>query len=198
MFTYDDATHCYRLDGHKIPSLTQMLDRDGWNAHLDQAPAGVVNAKAIWGTRLHCALLAAEHQIPELVYPEYEPHAKAWLALCKTMGWGPLPTWEKAELPVLYHKDGFAFGFTPDRVKPTAVVELKGTYSPHPSHSIQTALQVIGMGYSRDTDRYIAYFDKAGLKKLHTCAPTFVHNGNTLNVFDEADRIIFEYAQEMP
>ena len=63
MFTYDDARHEYTLDGQKIPSLTQMLDRDGWNAHLDQAPAGVVNAKAIWGTRLHCALLAAEHRI---------------------------------------------------------------------------------------------------------------------------------------
>lgn len=196
MLTYDDATHVYRANGTPIPSLTQMLDSDGWNAHLSQAPAGVVAAKAEWGTQLHHNLNCAEHGFP--VDPAFGLHVTMWLDLCRKMGWvNPLPIWENSEMPKLYHQDGFAFGFTPDRVHPSVVVEIKGTYSPHPSHSIQTALQVIGMGYDRATPRYVAYFDKNGLKKLHTCAPTFVHQGNTLNVFDEADRIIFEYAMEM-
>jgi hypothetical protein len=198
MLNYDDATHVYRLDDKPITSLTQMLDRDGWNVHLGQAPVEVVNAKALWGTRLHTSLLAAEHGLPELIGKEFGLHVTEWMDLCRKMQWvNPLPIWEKAELPMLYQKDGFAFGFTPDRAHPSAVVEIKGTYSPHPSHSIQTALQVLGMGYDRLTPRYIAYFSKDGLKKLHTCAPTFVHQGNTLNAFDEAERIIFEYA-EMP
>jgi hypothetical protein len=193
MFTYSDTEHCYRIDGTKIPSLTGMLDSDGWNAHLSQAPAGVVAAKADWGTRLHENLNRSEHGFP--VAPEFGLHVTTWLDLCRKMGWvKPMPIWEKAEMPMLYHQDGFAFGFTPDRASPAAVVEIKGTYSPHPSHSIQTALQVIGMGYDRSTPRYVAYFDKESLKKLHTCAPTFVHNGNTLNVFDEAERVIFEHA----
>jgi hypothetical protein len=113
------------------------------------------------------------------------------------MKWGypRLPIWKNAEMPTLAKTEGFVFGFTPDRAAPQVVVELKGTYSPHPGHSVQTALQVIGMGYDRKTLRYVCYFDKAGIKKLHLCEPSVVRNGKTLDVFQEAERIIFEYAE---
>ena len=151
MFRYDDNTHTYTLDGKVIPSLTQMLSLDGWSDHLKAAPAAVVAAKAEWGTELHNALSYVEHGFDDLITPEYEPHCKAWMTACRRMGWiNPLPIWEKAELPALGRFQGIVWGFTPDRVSPKAVVEIKGTYSPHASHSIQTALQVIGMGVRKN------------------------------------------------
>lgn len=191
-FCYREDIHEYRLDGIRIPSLTQMLDSDGLNAHLDGAPAGVVWAKANWGSDLHLALNKAEYGYD--VDGDFLPHASAWLDVCRKMGWGPVPVWKKCELPVLAQVEGFVFGFTPDRAARQAVVEIKGTYSPHISHGIQTALQVIGMDYPRDTPRYVAYFDKAGLKKLHTCGPTVKRDGQEIDVYAEADRIIFEHA----
>jgi hypothetical protein len=86
------------------------------------------------------------------------------------------------------------WAFTPDRAAPEAVVEIKGTYAPHPSHHIQTALQVLGMGYPESTPRYIAYFTKEGLKRLVPCERTINHNGSTLDVFDECRRILFDHA----
>lgn len=193
-FTYQDDVHEYRLDGVILPSLTGMLDADGLNSHLDHAPAGVVQAKAEWGTALHLALQKAEYGYG--VEKDFIQHCASWLEICLKMGWGypGNPIWKKCELPMLALVDGFAFGFTPDRASLEAVVEIKGTYSPHISHGIQTALQVIGMGYPRSTPRFIAYFDKAGLKRLHQCGPTIKRDGQELNVYDEADRIIFEYA----
>lgn len=191
-FVYKDDTHEYLLDGTHIPSLTQMLSADGLNAHLDAAPAGVVQAKAEWGTRLHLALQLAEYGYE--FEAEFQPHAAAWLDVCRKMKWGPLPIWKKCELPVLAQTEGFVWGFTPDRAAPDAVVEIKGTYSPQVSHGIQVALQVVGMGYPRSTPRYVAYFDKAGLKKLHLCGPTVKRNGQEIDVYAEVDRIIFEHA----
>lgn len=193
-FRYKDEGHEYLLDGVHIPSLTQMLDADGLNAHLDEAPAGVVQAKAEWGTRLHFALQKAEYGFG--IEEEFKQHCVDWLDLSRKMGWGypGNPIWKKCELPVLAQVEGFVFGFTPDRVAPGAVVEIKGTYSPAVSHGIQVALQVIGMDYPRSTPRFVAYFDKAGIKKLVTCGPTVKRDNQQIDVFAEADRIIFEHA----
>lgn len=193
-FRYQDDTHEYRLEGTLIPSLTQMLEADGLNAHLDAAPPDVVRAKAEWGTRLHLALQKVEYGFG--VDKEFMQHCAGWIDICKRMGWGypSNPIWKICELPVLAQIDGFVFGFTPDRVAPEAVVEIKGTYSPQVSHGIQVALQVIGMGYPRSTPRYVAYFDKAGLKRLHQCGPTVKRNNQEIDVYAEADRIIFEHA----
>ncbi len=56
------------------------------------------------------------------------------------------------------------------------------------------ALQVIGMGYDRKTPRLVCYFDKAGLKRLVTCGPTIKRDGQEIDVFAEAERIILEHA----
>lgn len=193
-FTYKDDTHEYRVGDIVVPSLTRMLSADGLSAHLDMAPPAVLRAKADWGTALHLALQKVEYGYG--VDKEFIPHCANWLDMSQKMGWGypGNPIWKKCELPMLAQVEGFVFGFTPDRAAPEAVVEIKGTYSPHISHGIQTALQVIGMGYPRSTPRYIAYFDKAGMKRLHQCGPTVKRDGQELNVYDEADRIIFEHA----
>jgi len=193
-FQYKDDVHEYRVNGILIPSLTGILAADGLDAHLENVPAATLRAKSEWGTRLHLALQQAEYACD--FEEEFNPHCAAWLDTCRLVGWRQfgVSIWKNCELPVFANVDGFLFGFTPDRVAPEAVVEIKGTYSPQVSHGIQTALQVIGMGYPRSTPRYVAYFDKAGLKKLHRCGPTIKRNNQEIDVYAEADRIIFEHA----
>lgn len=194
-FRYIEAEHLYLLDRQPIPSLTGMLSADGCNAHLDSAPAATVAAKAEWGTVLHLALQKVEYD-HAMVTVGFEKHCKDWLEACSLSGWirAGFPIWKNCEIPALANIQGLVFGFTPDRAAPEAVVEIKGTYSPHFGHGIQTALQVLGMGYDRKTPRFVAYFDKQGLKKLHTCGPNILRDGQTLDVFAEAERIIFEQA----
>ena len=194
--TYRDDTHEYFADGIFVPSLTQMLSADGLDADLDRVPLATLEAKRDWGTRLHLALLRAEYG--DGVDPEFKQHCVDWLDTLRKMKWmNPQPIWKNAEMPVLGECEGFIFGFTPDRVSPEAVVEIKGTYSPSPSHGIQTALQVIGMGYPRTTPRWLAYFDKERMKKLCKCSDTVKRNGQILDVWAEAERIIFEHAIEL-
>lgn len=195
-FSYRESDHLYLLDEVPIPSLTQMLGADGCSSHLNGAPPAVVAAKTSWGSRLHLALQKVEYGFG--VEEEFKQHCIDWLMLCERMEWGKthLPIWKNCELPALAQIEGFVFGFTPDRAAPEAVVEIKGTYSPHYGHGIQTALQVIGMGYKRDTPRFVAYFDKAGIKKMIPCGPTIKRDGQVLDVWGEAERIIFEQAKE--
>jgi hypothetical protein len=193
-FQYREAEHLYLLDGDPIPSLTQMLGQDGCSDHLGQVPADILEAKTKWGTALHLALQKVEYGFG--VDEGFKQHCVDWLMCCERMGWGKdhAPIWKVCELPVLAQFEGLVFGFTPDRVAPEAVVEIKGTYAMHYSHGIQTALQVIGMKYPRETRRYVAYFDKDGLKKLATCGPTIKRDGQVLSVWDEAERIMFDHA----
>ena len=192
-FTYNDETHEYRQDGRLVPSLTGMLAADGLNGHLDHVPATTLEAKRDFGSRLHLALAKAEYGFG--VEEEFKQQCVDWLDLCRKMKWlQGNPIWKNCELPVLAQYEGFVFGFTPDRAAPEAVVEIKGTYSPQVSHGIQVALQVLGMGYPRETPRFVAYFDRDRLKKLVQCGPTIKRDGQTLDVFAEAERIIMEHA----
>lgn len=193
-FHYDDAAHLYTLDGKTIPSLTGMLDADGLSGHLDQVPAATLDAKRDWGKRLHLALQKVEYGFG--VDEEFKQHCVDWLDLCRKMKWtvGGNPIWKNCELPALARYEGFIWGFTPDRAAPEAVVEIKGTYSPQVSHGIQVSLQVLGMGYARTTPRYVAYFDKAGLKRLVTCGPAVKRDNEQIEVFTEAERIVMEHA----
>ena len=194
ILTYTEADHLYLADGTEVPSLTGMLSADGCSDHLDAAPPAVIEAKRGWGSNLHLALQKVEYGFG--VDKDFKQHCIDWLTCCERMGWvkDHNPIWKNCELPVLAEIDGFVFGFTPDRASPQAVVEIKGTYSMHYSHGIQTALQVMGMGYPRETPRFVAYFDKTGLNKVVPCGETIRRDGQVLSVWDEADRILFERA----
>jgi hypothetical protein len=194
--TYNEERHEYLNNGLAVPSLTGMLAADGLSKHLDSVPAATLEAKRDWGSRLHMALQKAEYGYG--IEDEFKAHCAGWLDVCRKMDWGNpatglLPIWKNCELPALARYEGFVFGFTPDRASPRTVVEIKGTYAPAVSHGIQVALQVIGMGYDRKTPRFVCYFDKAGLKRLVTCGPTIKRDGKELDVFAEAERIIFEH-----
>jgi hypothetical protein len=197
-FRYVEDTHQYFLDEIELPTLTGMLSADGCSDHLDNVPPDVLKAKTEWGSRLHLALQKAEYGFG--IYPEFKQHCVDWLDFCRKMKWTGKdghPIWTVCEIPRLARVGGFVWGYTPDRVSPQVVVEIKGTYAPHYGHGIQTALQVIGEGLPRETKRVVVYFDKEGLKKMATCTDSIKRDGQTLSVWDEADRIIFEHALAM-
>ncbi len=182
VLAYNDELHLYTVDGTSVPSLTQMLDADGQNAHLKFVPQDIVEAKADYGIAGHKALQLAD------LGEEYEPcwihHVEGWLNHSALMHW---KEWEIVEKQCWAFYNGFCYGFTPDRASwGKAVVEIKFTYNKHPSHCIQTALQVIGLGYPRATPRYVVYFDRTGFKHMTTC--------DNNNDYDEAERIICEQA----
>ena len=57
------------------------------------------------------------------------------------------------------------------------------------------------MGYSRQTPRYVIYFDKEGMKKSRgviLCGDTIERDGRTVNVWEEAERILFDHAVQLP
>ena len=195
-FSFDENTHVYRLDGQVLPTLTGMLTADGWNGYLRDVPAEVLSAKCKFGTALHQALLHAEYGYE--YDAQFQPHAFEWLKICRRMDWVkksfPLPIWENSEMPMAAKVGGLVFGMTPDRAHPDVVVELKATYAPHESHNLQTAMQVMGMGYKYDTSRFVAYFDRKGFRKLIPCGPNVVRDGQMLDVYAEAERIIYEHA----
>lgn len=193
-FSFDEQKHLYSLDGQALPSLTQMLAADGWSAYIRDVPVEVLNAKRDFGTALHQALLWAEYGYD--YDAAFQPHAFEWLKICRRMNWirQGHAIWKNAEMPMVAHVEGLCFGMTPDRAHPEAVVELKATYSPHESHNVQTAMQVLGMGYDRKTPRFVAYFDKRGFRKLIPCSSKVTRDGRTLDVWIEAERLIFEYA----
>ena len=199
---YDDHEHTYTVEGVRVPSLTEMLAFDGLSDHLDKVPKAMLEAKKEWGTRLHLALTKAEYDFG--VEEEFKNHCADWLDLVRKCKWGKPdrnPIWKLAELPALGQYEGLFWGFTPDRAAPEAVVEFKGTYSQNISHNLQTAIQVIGMGYSRQTPRYVVYFDREGMKRtkgIILCGDTIDRDGRTLSVWDEAERIIFDWAVALP
>jgi len=201
-FRYDDALHVYVVGDEIVPSVTQMLAQDGLSEHLEAVPRATLEAKREWGTRLHQALLKVEYDFG--IEDEFKQHSIAWLDFVRKMKWGKPdrnPIWKNAELPALGHYEGLYFGFTPDRAAPEAIVEFKGTYSQHISHNLQTAIQVIGMGYSRQTPRYVVYFDREGMKRtkgIILCGDTIERDGRTVSVWDEAERIIFDFAVALP
>jgi hypothetical protein len=199
---YNDERHEYSAAGVIVPSVTQMLALDGLSDHLDKVPAATLQAKKEWGTRLHSALTKAEYEFG--VDEEFKQHCVDWLDVVRKMKWGKPdrnPIWKLAELPALGQYEGLFWGFTPDRAAPEAVVEFKGTYSQHISHNLQTAIQTIGMGYSRQTPRYVVYFDREGMKRtkgIILCGDTIERDGRTVSVWDESERIIFDYAVALP
>jgi len=192
-FSFDEHSHVYRLNGQVLPTLTGMLTADGWNGYLRDVPAEVLSAKCKFGTALHQALLHAEYGYE--YDAAFQPHAFEWLKICRRMDWVRQghPIWANSEMPMAANVGGLVFGMTPDRAHPDVVVELKATYAPHESHNLQTAMQVMGMGY-QFSDRYVAYFDRKGFRKLIPCGPYVTRDGRKLDVYTEAERIIYEHA----
>lgn len=141
---FDAPTHTYRLNGRRVPSVTQIT---GTIAPLVGIPREVLEAKADLGTAVH---LATEYHdqddldwdgLPDIVRPYLEAYARFRAET------GFIPTRIEARVS----NPTFAYAGTLDRigtfarlkgVRTTApcLVDLKATYRIAPIYGVQTAL----------------------------------------------------------
>ena len=107
---FEASTHTYTLDGKEIPSVTEIC------APLTAGkypPAGVVDAAAARGTRVHelCALYDMD-ALPEQFEGDLLPYLQAWASFCRDYR----PQWEYIEHCMSGELDGDPLAGTADRI----------------------------------------------------------------------------------
>lgn len=145
--TFEPEGHIYRLDGKRIPSLTQILDAAGF-IDYSMVPLETLKAKAAFGTRVHeyCHWFdQGELDLADLKpYPQYESRVLGWADFVKDYDLQPDLAW--AERPMVLQLNGSRFAMTPDRYAMShqgpCVVEIKCSCDLMPAYALQTAAQV--------------------------------------------------------
>jgi hypothetical protein len=141
-FTFDEATHTYRLGGEVLPSITQVMARVGLTDY-SMVPASVLAAAQARGSAVHVATQL--YDIGTLDYatldPAIYPYLQAWLDFCRDYKFDP----SFIEQPL--HNGQYAG--TPDRVgdllwgkkRMPAVVEIKTSAVGDDAPGVQMAAQ---------------------------------------------------------
>lgn len=137
-FHYDEVDHAYYLDGQRIPSITQLIDRGG----LVNGAEYFTEESRRRGTEIHqlCADWDMGALDPLTVTSSRRPYLLGYIAACQALK----PTWEAIE--EADHHPVYRFAGRTDRVgvvnRLQSVAEIKSaTKARH--HAIQTALQAI-------------------------------------------------------
>ena len=185
---FDPVTHIYRpdgVDGHVVPSVTQILQMVGamnYNAnnldYVSYGPAdlGVTKYKAIdWeyykdkGSKVHLALQYLDEGTLDLktLDPELKGKVEAWLNFLKDSGF------VSREIEKIYHNSTYGVCCTVDRVGhfsdgKSIILEIKpAAYETW--HDLQTAGQVTCMdvGYTFLYDRMSVHLSDNGSYKVH-------------------------------
>lgn len=141
---FDAASHTYRLNGRRIPSVTQIT---GTIAPFVGVPREVLEAKADLGTAVHYATQLHDEDdleidsLPDIV----RPYLQAYIRFGEETGWRP----QTIEQQVWAEAYGYAG--TLDRTghftrlkgiksRALCLLDLKATYRLAPVYGVQTAL----------------------------------------------------------
>lgn len=139
VFTFDEAAHEYRLDGLRLPSVTQILAPI--KPDFSMVPPAVLEAKRIFGTAVHTA--CEWDDLGELdddsTDPEVMGCVRAWRAFRQATGCEILANEQR-----LYHP-GLRFAGTLDRFARLKdhdgsglwILDIKTSVDPHPSYGVQ-------------------------------------------------------------
>jgi hypothetical protein len=100
--TFDEASHTYRVDGRRWPSVTQVLDRYSGLEHVD---AEVLRRAAEFGTHVHaaCHLYNEERLDWDRLDPALLGHVRGWQRFLEETGAVVL----SSECKVLSRRHGF-------------------------------------------------------------------------------------------
>lgn len=138
--TYDDPTHCYRMNGRVVPHITGVIPSD-----YSHVPPRILKRAQERGTAVHKLI---EHYIlntptwPELLTPELEPYLESWIKAEQMLEIHVEP--EDVER-ILYHpEDGYAGRGDLPRcyvLGELATLELKTIAQMTSSVDLQTAAQ---------------------------------------------------------
>lgn len=141
-----EPTHTYTLGGVEIPGVTEICAP--LLAGKYPAVAGVVNAAAARGTRIHelCALYDME-ALPDEIEAEAVPYLQAWAAFCRDFR----PTWEFVELRMFGEIHELPIAGTADRIGlidgKRCVVDIKTAQSMERASKIALCCQLEGYAH---------------------------------------------------
>ena len=140
MLAFDAAEHEYRVDGQRVPSVTQLLDDAGLTPDYSLVPVPVLEHARARGIHIDacCDLLDADDLDWRSVHPEALPYVEAWMAFRDYEGFTPLGS----QVP-LYHPI-YGYAGTADSVGllpggHPVVVERKATAKMAATYALQTA-----------------------------------------------------------
>jgi hypothetical protein len=145
-FTFDPATHVYKVDGLPVPSVSQIL-REAGLVDYDGIPPAVLAYAADRGTAVHlaCEYYDQDDLDPDSLDPQLAPYVAGWRRFRLEHPMRIVAS-EKMFLGKLH---GLQFGMTVDRVVEIegqdAILDIKCTREIEPSHAIQLAGYVIGL-----------------------------------------------------
>jgi len=131
--------HVYTVDGHRIPSVTELLEAAGVSPDYRKIHPAVLQHARLRG--LHCDLACDLADADDLdwrtVHPEAVPLVQAWESFKKDYGYEPI-----LQQPLLYHRK-WAYCGTPDSVGMldghVAIIERKATARMPGSAALQVA-----------------------------------------------------------
>lgn len=155
--TFDEASHTYRVDGRRWPSVTQCLDRYAGLEHVDPE---VLRRAAQFGTHVHaaCHLYNEERLDWAKLDPPLVPYVRGWVRFLEDVGGVVLGS----EVRVLSRRHGFC-GTLDARVawgRSTRLVDIKSTSSVPRTVGPQTAAYAEAwheMTGQRIRDRYVVH-----------------------------------------
>ena len=134
--TFDESNHEYRLDGIKLPSVTQVLQGAGLSDFSKVNPELLERAKK-FGTATHitCALFDDNRLDMKSLDPALEPRLEAWILFKRDFGITKFTEIEKQVYSTKYQYAGCL-----DRLWEDALIEIK-TCTTIPK---TTGLQLVG------------------------------------------------------
>jgi len=145
VLAFEPTTHEYRIDGVRVPSVTQLLEDAGLTPDYSLVPQPVLQHARQRGIHIDacCDLLDADDLDWRSVHPEAVPYVEAWIAFRDYEGFTPAAS----QVPLYHPVYGYAgtadvLGTLPGGH--LAIVERKATSKMAATYALQTA------GYGQD------------------------------------------------
>lgn len=138
IFEFDKTTHTFKLNGIKIPSVTQILDSAGFNEGIKFIPKDVLDAASDLGTKVHRTTEMYDKNILDVdsLHPVLRNYLTQWIKFRKDFDFVPSEI-ELIKYHSLYKYAGIIDRIGASRGKLTLIDIKSGIYVK--SHEIQTA-----------------------------------------------------------
>ena len=167
--TFEEKTHTYKLDGVKIPSVTQCTKESGL-MNLDFVSQDLLAYKADLGNKVHSAteMYDRDNLVIEKLHPTLRGYLDAWIKFRKDTGFTPLITEQKWSHPI------YRYGGRVDRIglfgNDLSQLDIKSGVHHH-SYAIQSAGYTELYNYGKPKKeqikrRFTVYLKEDGTYKL--------------------------------
>ena len=148
LFSFDEATHGYSVDGISVPSVTRTIDHAGLVSY-DMVREEILLRKSEIGTKVHRACHFFDDGDLDIESLDYRirGYVEAWIKFRNETGFCPYPGRIEARFVVTIN--GMTVGLTVDRVglfrKQETVVEIKTAAVAQRWWSVQLAGYALGV-----------------------------------------------------